>query len=171
MISSVWYLVLWHRHVSKRRNRVCVLERLWLPFVLIRNIYPHPWLSYTSCNPKPFTQHLCVFLQRRSVFTDLSTQSESREQWLEAGASCPPTAYRKLLYVATPTPPRLLAIGAHMLHLLVCGSKHSIDLKQELPSRPPTANNLRNFRKQRSDICNIQHRIWREQLTSAVRCS
>lgn len=77
-------------------------------------------------------------------FTDLSTQSESLEQWLEAGASCPPTAYRKLLYVATPTPPRLLAMGAHMLHLLVCGSKHSIDLRHELPSRPPTANSLSN---------------------------
>lgn len=80
-------------------------------------------------------------------FTDLSTQSESLEQWLEAGASCPPTAYRKLLYVATPTPPLLLDIGAHMLHLLVCGSKHSIDLKHELPSRPPTANSLRNKRE------------------------
>lgn len=84
----------------------------------------------------------CVLWSWGRAFTDLSTQSESLEQWLEAGASCPPTAYRKLLYVATPTPPRLLVIGAHMLHLLVCGSKHSIDLRQELPSRPPTANNL-----------------------------
>jgi len=72
----------------------------------------------------------------------LSTQSDRREQWLEAGASCPPTAYKKLLYVATPTPPLLFDIGAHMLHLLVWGSKHSMDRKQELPSRPPTANNL-----------------------------
>lgn len=97
------------------------------------------------------SKHSIVFCARRGggggggrAFTDLSTQSESLEQWLEAGASCPPTAYRKLLYVATPTPPLLLAIGAHMLHLLVCGSKHSIDRRQELPSRPPTANNLKD---------------------------
>lgn len=86
------------------------------------------------------------------AMTDLSTQSDSLEQWLEAGASCPPTAYRKLLCVATPTPPRLLAIGAHMLHLLVCGSKHSMDLKHELPSRPPTANNLP---KRKKEIWNV----------------
>ena len=29
-----------------------------------------------------------------------------------------------------------------MLHLLVCGSKHSMERRQELPSRPPTANSL-----------------------------
>lgn len=72
----------------------------------------------------------------------LSTQSERREQWLEAGASWPPTAYKNPLYVATPTPPLLLDIDAHMLHLFVCGSKHSIDFKQELPSLPPTAYSL-----------------------------
>lgn len=54
-----------------------------------------------------------------AVAAYLSTQSERREQWFEAGASCPPTAYKKLLYVATPTPPLLFDMGAHILHLLV----------------------------------------------------
>lgn len=88
----------------------------------------------------------CIFIFpevfRKEKRPYLSTQSESREQWLEAGASWPPTAYKNPLYVATPTPPLLLDIEAHRLHLFVCGSKHSIDFKQELPSRPPTAYSL-----------------------------
>lgn len=75
----------------------------------------------------------------------LSTQSERREQWFDAGASWPPTAYRKPLEVATPTPPLRFAIGAHMLHLLVWGSKHSMERRHELPSRPPTANSLKQW--------------------------
>lgn len=49
--------------------------------------------------------------------THLSTQSLSRDARDEAGASCPPIAYRKPCHVATPTPPRLLAIGAQPFHL------------------------------------------------------
>ena len=74
--------------------------------------------------------------------TDLSTQSKRLDDGLLAGASCPPTAYRKPLHVATPTPPRRLLIGAHSDHLLVCGSKHSTERRHELPSRPPTAYSL-----------------------------
>lgn len=69
----------------------------------------------------------------------LSTQSDSLEAELDAGASCPPMAYSSPLQVATPTPPLLFDICAQSVHLFVCGSKHSTDLRQELPSRPPTA--------------------------------
>ena len=75
-------------------------------------------------------------------FSDLSAQSNLLQVGLVAGASCPPTAYRKPLQVATPTPPRLFDMEVHGIHLLVWGSKHSTDFKQELPSLPPTAYNL-----------------------------
>lgn len=120
-------------------------EFLFVPLRNFPNLTP-PITEFNEHQSK-HTIVFCVLWRWGRAFTDLSTQSESLEQWLEAGASCPPTAYRKLLYVATPTPPRLLVIGAHMLHLLVCGSKHSIDLRQELPSRPPTANSLKDSSK------------------------
>ena len=69
----------------------------------------------------------------------LSAQSNLLQVGLVAGASCPPTAYRKPLQVATPTPPLLLDIEVQGIHLFVCGSKHSTDFKHELPSLPPTA--------------------------------
>jgi len=73
-----------------------------------------------------------------------SAQSNLQQVGLVAGASWPPTAYRKPLHVATPTPPRRFDIGVHGIHLLVWGSKHSTDLRHEDPSRPPTEYNLDN---------------------------
>ncbi len=73
--------------------------------------------------------------------TYLSTQSNLLDVGLDAGASWPPTAYRKPLHVVTPTPPRRFVMGAHSDHLLVCGSKHSTERRHELPSRPPTTYN------------------------------
>lgn len=73
---------------------------------------------------------------------DLSALSKRLQLGLLAGASSPPTAYRKPLQVATPTPPLRLAMGQQWVHLFVCGSKHSTDLRLELPSRPPTAYSL-----------------------------
>lgn len=51
------------------------------------------------------------------MWTHLSTQSLNRDARDDAGASWPPMAYRNPCHVATPTPPRLLAIGAQPLHL------------------------------------------------------
>lgn len=78
--------------------------------------------------------------------TNLSTESKRDDFGLLAGASWPPTAYRKPSELATPTPPRLRLIGLHNVHLLVWGSKHSTERKQLLPSLPPTAYNLRGWK-------------------------
>lgn len=158
MSSASWTSLTCNRHALNYRNRVAMEKDLCLVW-----IYEVMIIYESQLQTAPgfvSTTFLNLYIFPLGDFTDLSTQSDSREQWLEAGASCPPTAYKKLLYVATPTPPRLLAIGAHMLHLLVCGSKHSIDLRHELPSRPPTANSLPDYRRKFS----LTHR------TSADRC-
>lgn len=93
----------------------------------------------------------------------LSTQSQRREARLEAAASCPPTAYRKPFQVATPTPPRGLAMGLQPLHLLVWGSKHSTELRQALPSRPPTAYSLQDKQPIRAGAGVITWPLWRRR--------
>ena len=84
----------------------------------------------------------CASSKKQTWIQYLSAHSNLLQVGLVAGASWPPTAYRKPLHVATPTPPRLFDMEVQGIHLLVWGSKHSTDFKQELPSLPPTAYNL-----------------------------
>lgn len=66
---------------------------------------------------------------------------------LESEESWPTATYKNPWYAATPQCPRLLEIEVHRLHLLVCGSRYSIDLRHEHPSRPPIAYNLEERHK------------------------
>ena len=110
--------------------------------------------SYLADPTSPIPSHCASIVVTSTVRVNitisiphLSTQSNLLDVGLLAGASCPPTAYRNPLHVATPTPPLRRVIGAHRDHLLVCGSKHSTDRRHELPSRPPTAYNLQKREK------------------------
>lgn len=85
--------------------------------------------------------NVLVLTQLHPIY--LSAQSNLLQVGFVAGASWPPTAYRNPLHVATPTPPLLFDMGVQGIHLLVCGSKHSTDLRHEDPSRPPTEYNLK----------------------------
>lgn len=76
MISSAKYLGECNTDMSQNAGTGWGSRAAALPFVLIRNSAPHPWLNSINCNLN--CNLCCVCLQGRSVYWPLHAVGESR---------------------------------------------------------------------------------------------